>query len=287
MKQEEAQFAITLEQGLKIFEQTIKACDDKVIPGKEVFKLYDTYGFPADLTADIARERGLTIDEDGFEHEMAKQRAKSQQASQFTMDLPDNIAGLPQTDFSGYELLGHDAKVTHLFQNGKPVDSLKKEDEGAVVLNKTPFYAESGGQVGDSGVFRLAKGDFIVHDTKKQGQVFLHYGKLQGPSLKVNDQVEAAVDIDRRRAIMLNHSATHLLHAALRFVLGEHVMQKGSLVEADRLRFDFTHSEPVTASQLLSLENLVNQKIRENIPSTIEEMSTQGCSKDRSTRLVW
>ncbi|GAB4392967.1 MAG: alanine--tRNA ligase [Gammaproteobacteria bacterium] len=275
LMQEEQAFAQTLEQGLKIFQQELTKLSSKQIPGDVVFKLYDTYGFPADLTADMAREYGLSIDLPSFEKCKAQQREQSRAASHFSALGGEPVQDLAETDFSGYELLGHDAQVTALFIEERSVMELNAGQTGAVVLDRTPFYAESGGQVGDQGILRLADGEFHVLDTKKRGQVFLHYGRLQYGRLSVNDKVEAAVNIKRRRAAMLNHSATHLLHAALRQVLGEHVMQKGSLVEPERLRFDFAHYEPVTTQQLQEIEALVNQHIRDNTAVKVEVMTPE------------
>ena len=252
---------------MKILEEAIAGLSGKTIPGELVFKLYDTYGFPADLTADIARERGLSIDEAGFDREMEAQRARARAASQFGVDQQADIALDGKTDFTGYERLEEEATVIGLFHDGEPVDSLAAGAEGMVVLDKTPFYAESGGQVGDRGELLVPGSDtrFEVSDTRKQGSsVFGHIGRLAAGELHVGDTVLARVDEINRRRIALNHSATHLLHAALRQVLGDHVQQKGSLVEAERLRFDFAHFEPVSREQLAAIEQLVNEQIRNN-----------------------
>ncbi|HFD81129.1 MAG TPA: alanine--tRNA ligase, partial [Gammaproteobacteria bacterium] len=267
LKVEEERFAETIEQGMKILEEAIAGLSGKTIPGELVFKLYDTYGFPADLTADIARERGLSIDEAGFDREMEAQRARARAASQFGVDQQADIALDGKTDFTGYERLEEEATVIGLFHDGEPVDSLAAGAEGMVVLDKTPFYAESGGQVGDRGELLVPGSDtrFEVSDTRKQGSsVFGHIGRLAAGELHVGDTVLARVDEINRRRIALNHSATHLLHAALRQVLGDHVQQKGSLVEAERLRFDFAHFEPVSREQLAAIEQLVNEQIRNN-----------------------
>jgi len=267
LKVEEERFAETIEQGMKILEEAIAGLSGKTIPGELVFKLYDTYGFPADLTADIARERGLAIDEAGFDREMEAQRARARAASQFGVDQQADIALDGKTDFTGYERLEEEATVIGLFHDGEPVDSLASGAEGMVVLDKTPFYAESGGQVGDRGELLVPGGDtwFEVSDTRKQGgSVFGHIGKVTAGELHVGDTVLARVDENNRRRIALNHSATHLLHAALRQILGDHVQQKGSLVDAERLRFDFAHFEPVTREQLAAIEQLVNEQIRNN-----------------------
>jgi alanyl-tRNA synthetase len=267
LKVEEERFAETIEQGMKILEEAVASLSGKVIPGELVFKLYDTYGFPADLTADIARERGLEIDADGFDREMEAQRARARAASQFGVDQQAEIALDGKTDFTGYERLEEEATIIGLFRDGEPVDSLESGAEGMVVLDKTPFYAESGGQVGDRGELLLPGSEtrFEVVDTRKQGgSVFGHLGKVSMGELNVGDNVLARVDESNRRRIALNHSATHLLHAALRRILGEHVQQKGSLVDADRLRFDFAHFEPISHEQLRAIEQLVNEQIREN-----------------------
>ncbi|MCP5300882.1 MAG: alanine--tRNA ligase [Chromatiaceae bacterium] len=265
LKLEEERFAETIEQGMRILEAAIGDMQDNVIPGDVVFKLYDTFGFPTDLTADIARERGLGIDRDGFEREMDAQRARARAASQFGADQSAEFDIEGETDFTGYDRLQDSATVVALFADGAPADELHGGQKGLVVLDRTPFYAESGGQVGDTGYLRAAGAEFVVSDTRKQaGSVFAHVGKLTGGDLRVGDTVAAEVDRRRRGATALNHSATHLLHAALRHVLGDHVMQKGSLVEADRLRFDFSHFEPVRREQLIEIERLVNQQVRCN-----------------------
>ncbi|MBS0358279.1 MAG: alanine--tRNA ligase [Proteobacteria bacterium] len=272
--QEEEQFNKTLDQGLKILEQDISKLSNKIIPGDVIFKLYDTYGFPADLTGDIARERGLELDMPGFEKLMSKQRQQSQQASQFGTDYSEKITTDVTTDFTGYESFGHEAKILALFSDSKSVKKLSVGEKGLVILDCTPFYAESGGQVGDSGRLRLSDGStFEVKDTQKQGQAIVHYGEVVQGTLKLNDSIEAVVNIHKRKATMLNHSATHLLHAALHQVLGEHVVQKGSLVEPDRLRFDFSHFEAIKPEQLHTIERLVNQKIRENFQVETEIMT--------------
>jgi len=267
LRLEEERFAETIEQGMKILEEAIENLEGDTIPGELVFKLYDTYGFPADLTADIARERGLHIDEVGFEREMNAQRERARAASQFGVDQQAQVAVEGETDFTGYERLSDEATIIGLFREGESVDSLKEGEQGMVVLDKTPFYAESGGQVGDRGELSALGGGgrFEVHDTRKQGgSVFGHIGKVTRGELRIGDTVLAQVDEANRRAIALNHSATHLLHAALRKVLGDHVQQKGSLVEAERLRFDFSHFEPLTREQLNAIEQLVNEQIRNN-----------------------
>ena len=267
LEQEEIQFANTLSRGLKIFDQETAELKGKQIPGQTVFQLYDTYGFPPDLTADIARERGLTVDYLGFESAMAKQREQSQQASQFNVDYTEQLHIFGQTEFIGYENLSGESVVTTLLQDNKPVAKLDAGQIGVVVLNRTPFYAESGGQVGDTGYLYFESGNFRVADTQSKGPAVLHYGELVKGQLHVKDKVGAEVD-PSRQAVVLNHSATHLLHEALRRVLGEHVTQKGSLVEAKRLRFDFSHPGALTEVQIQAVERLVNQQIRANFPTT-------------------
>ncbi len=267
LKVEEERFAETIEQGMKILEDAIDGMSGDTIPGELVFKLYDTYGFPADLTADIARERNLQIDEAGFDSEMEGQRARARAASQFGVEQQAQVALDGTTDFTGYERLAEQATIIGLFRDGESVDTLMTDEEGMVVLDKTPFYAESGGQVGDCGSLKgmEAGSHFQVQDTRKQGgSVFGHIGKVKSGSLNVGDVVLAEVDEQNRSRIALNHSATHLLHAALHRVLGEHVQQKGSLVDADKLRFDFSHFEPMTQEQLTAVEQLVNDQIRNN-----------------------
>ncbi|HYQ40278.1 MAG TPA: alanine--tRNA ligase, partial [Pseudomonas sp.] len=271
LKNEEEQFAKTLEQGLKILEQDLAGLEGKVIPGDVVFKLYDTYGFPVDLTGDIARERELSIDEEGFEREMQAQRERARSASAFDMDYNSLINVEGETRFTGYEGTSGSGKVVALFKEGMSVDSLSAGEEGVVVLDQTPFYAESGGQAGDCGYLSLDGMRFDVRDTRKAGGAFLHHGILDAGSLKLGDSVEAIVDASVRGATALNHSATHLLHAALRQILGEHVQQKGSLVDSQRLRFDFSHFEAIKPEQLKALEDLVNAEIRRNSEVETEE----------------
>ena len=271
---EEQRFAETLEQGMRILEDCLSALEENTIPGATVFKLYDTYGFPVDLTADFARERGLAVDTRGFEREMDAQRSRARAASQFEADYSGGLAVAGVTGFTGYEQLEDTATVTALFREGAPVERLDEGESGVVVLDHTPFYAESGGQVGDRGVLESPGGRFIVTDTQKQGgATFVHIGNIEQGSLCVGDHVEARVDAPRRQATILNHSGTHLLHAALRTVLGDHVQQKGSLVDPDRLRFDFAHYEPVSQEQLEAIEALVNRQIRANADAETRVMS--------------
>ncbi|MCW8890169.1 MAG: alanine--tRNA ligase, partial [Sedimenticola sp.] len=265
LRLEEERFAETLEQGMKILDQTIEALDGQQIPGETVFKLYDTYGFPTDLTADIARERELSLDMAGFEQAMEAQRERARAASQFgsAQTVEINLDGA--TEFTGYDKLESKATIIAMFQKGESVETLGDGEEGLVVLDRTPFYAESGGQVGDVGVLVAGENYFSVADTQKQGgDVFLHNGQFHGPSIRVGSEVTAQVDEPKREATALNHSATHLMHAALQRVLGDHVQQKGSLVNPERLRFDFSHFEPVTRDEIKAIERMVNEQIREN-----------------------
>jgi alanyl-tRNA synthetase len=273
LKQEEEQFAKTLEQGLRIFEQAIADLQDKTIPGQVIFKLYDTFGFPMDLTGDIARERGLEMDIAGFEMAMQQQREQSQAASQFAVDYNKQLNIQVTTDFAGYETLATEAMVVAIIKNEQSVDSLAAGEAGFVILDRTPFYAESGGQVGDIGVLRNNTAEFTVTDTKKANAAHLHHGRVSKGVVRVGDKLNTQVDSERRQAVALNHTATHLLHAALQQILGEHVQQKGSLVEAERLRFDFVHSAPIAAEQLCQIETLVNDQIRANYPGITKIMS--------------
>ncbi|CAH9018803.1 alanine--tRNA ligase [Candidatus Nitrosacidococcus sp. I8] len=269
LKLEEERFNETLDQGLKILEQDIANLSGSTIPGETVFKLYDTFGFPIDLTADIARERGLSIDVTGFDKEMAKQRIRAQTASCFknqNIQLPINI----ETEFTGYNTLQGNGTIISLFRiiddTITSVDQLNMEEKGIVVLNQTPFYAESGGQIGDQGELCTKNSLFSVIDTRKQGYAHLHFGRMVTGTLKIGETIQSQVNAVYRIPTRVNHSATHLLHAALREILGNHVAQKGSLVTPDRLRFDFSHYRAITQSQLNKIEQLVNAKIRENLP---------------------
>jgi alanyl-tRNA synthetase len=265
LRKEGEQFARTLETGMGILDAAIaKLGGSTTIDGNTVFKLHDTYGFPTDLTADIARERGLTVDMEGYERAMDVQRRQSQAASQFGVDLSAGVKIEGKTDFLGYEAVTDVGQVVTLLKGGAEVKRLAAGDEGEVVLDRTPFYAEGGGQVGDTGELGNVGAKFLVTDTQKRGSVHSHVGKLAKGVIEVGDKLAANVDAPRRAAIVLNHSATHLLHAALRKVLGAHVQQKGSLVEADRLRFDFSHFEPVSAAQQKEIEALVNEQVRLN-----------------------
>ena len=273
LRLEEEQFARTLERGLTLLDEALANVKDNVLSGEVAFKLYDTYGFPLDLTADVCRERDIAIDEVGFEREMAAQRVRAQSASHFGMDYNNVIRVDGTTRFEGYTESESLAKVTALFHDGKAVESITAGQGAVVILENTPFYAESGGQIGDIG--RLEGNGFIfdVKDTQKYGQVFGHIGELTQGSLSVGQSVNAVVDDVRRQQISLNHSATHLLHAALRQVLGEHVAQKGSLVSDALLRFDFAHHEAIREEQLAEVERIVNQQVRANNPVQTEVMA--------------
>ncbi|NHA16019.1 alanine--tRNA ligase [Thioalkalivibrio sp. XN279] len=271
LHQEEERFAETLDQGMRLLDSAIAGLDGKVIPGETAFRLYDTYGFPVDLTADIARERGLSVDQAGFEQAMDAQRERARASSRFDADYgPKTDTGLEST-FVGYDALAASGVVLGLFKEGVgQVDALGEGDEGVIVLDETPFYAESGGQVGDVGMIRAAAGEFEVRDTRKWGKAHAHHGVMRRGRVEGGESVRAEVDRATRQATVLNHSATHLLHAALRKVLGEHVQQKGSLVAPDRLRFDFSHYEPVSRAQLAEIEALVNAEIRANAKAEIK-----------------
>ncbi|EOB3550495.1 alanine--tRNA ligase [Vibrio vulnificus] len=261
---EEENFGRTLERGMVILNEALDALEGKELDGETVFKLYDTYGFPADLTNDVARERDFTIDEAGFEKAMEEQRQRAREAGQFGTDYNAKIKTESETEFCGYTGTQGNSVVAEIFVEGEAADSLSAGDKAIIILGETPFYAESGGQCGDSGVLKTESGLFQVEDTQKLGNAIAHHGVLVEGVLAKGDQVSAIVDAERRAAISLNHSATHLLHAALRQVLGEHLAQKGSLVKAENLRFDFSHLEAVTAAELKEVERLVNAQIRRN-----------------------
>lgn len=273
---EEEQFAKTLDHGMRLLQEAIDNLDGTVIPGETVFKLYDTYGFPHDLTADVAREHELTIDEEGFEREMEAQRERARAAGKFSVDYNDAIKLDGETSFTGYEHLSGDASsVVTLFKEGESVESLQAGESGLVVLDETPFYAESGGQVGDTGSLNSNAASFTVNNCTKEGKNNLHHGSVESGSLSVGDKVAPQVDAERRKAIALNHSATHLLHEALRVVLGEHVQQKGSLNDDQRLRFDFSHFEAVSTEQIAQVEKIVNDQIRANTEVVTEIMEIE------------
>ncbi|MBH0049338.1 alanine--tRNA ligase [Pseudoalteromonas sp. SWYJZ19] len=269
---EEEQFGKTLERGLAILEESLSDLKGDIIPGDLVFKLYDTYGFPADLTADVARERQMTIDHQGFEECMAVQRKTAQQAGKFGADYNDQLKSDKHTDFKGYDSTHYSATVIEIFAGGEAVQLLEDGQQGIVVLDRTPFYAESGGQTGDTGTITVAGGEFNVTNTTKLGNAFAHHGTVQG-RIGVNDKVDATIDDTRRDSIKKNHTATHILHEALRQLLGEHVGQKGSLVQPDRLRFDFSHFEAVTKDELREIERVVNDEIRRNFALNTELMA--------------
>ena len=281
LRQEEEQFNTTLAQGLKLFEHVVSELKGDIIPGETLFKLYDTYGFPADLTADIARERGLMVDYDAFETAMAKQRERSRQASQFNLatsydSFSATLEAQPPTEFTGYKNLLTEnsidhAKILALYRDGKFVETLVAGEKGSIILDRTPFYAESGGQVGDQGHLSINhQALFKVYDTIKQGHIHLHLGKLEKGKLQIGDDVNTTVDAKRRAAIVLNHTATHLLHMVLKQVLGDHAIQKGSLVEPERLRFDFAHHTPLTPETLRMIEQGVNNEIRANHAAIVQ-----------------
>ncbi|MBQ0753675.1 MAG: alanine--tRNA ligase [Gammaproteobacteria bacterium] len=273
---EEEQFARTLADGMKVLESAIASIKGTEIPGDVVFALYDTHGFPTDLTNDVARERGLTLDMDAFDACMAQQRERSRGVDAFAADYSDRLQVDESSEFSGYDQLEGEATVLGVYRDGEAVDVLNAGETGMVLLDNTPFYAESGGQVGDTGVLTFgSSAEFAVDDTRKRQQAFMHVGKLISGTVKVGDKAAAKVSAERRKAIMRNHSATHLMHAALRKVLGEHVGQKGSLVNAEYLRFDFSHNESVTAAQIAEIEMLVNRQILANTPVRTALMSVE------------
>jgi len=272
LKLEEQRFAETLDKGMKILEDGISDIKDQQIPGEMVFKLYDTYGFPVDLTADIARERNLKLDMGGYEKAMQVQREQARSSSKFGLDYNDAISTDAVTDFTGYDHLEDQSEVEALFKGGESISSITAGDEAVVILKKTPFYAESGGQAGDTGLLSNDNCRFDVMDTQKQAKAFIHIGSLAQGSLSVGDKLTAVIDAERRDATIRNHSATHLMQAALRNVLGAHVQQKGSLVDSEKLRFDFSHNEAVNAEQLFEIERIVNQEIRRNLATDAEVM---------------
>jgi alanyl-tRNA synthetase len=273
LAQEEHRFAETLATGMALLDAEAEKLTSTVIPGETAFRLYDTYGFPLDLTADVARERGLTIDQAGFDAAMEAQRGRAKAASKFGADLRESIKLPGKTEFSGYDRFEASGKVTALIFDGALADFLRPGQEGQVVLDHTPFYAESGGQVGDTGVLVGTAARFVVRDTRKIGGSFAHIGVLESGELGIGVELTAHVDQDRRQAIALNHSATHLLHAALRGILGKHVQQKGSLVSPERLRFDFSHTQPVSLQEQRLIEQTVNAVIRQNAPAETRVMA--------------
>ncbi len=264
LRLEEEQFARTLERGLTLLDEALSEVKDGILSGEVAFKLYDTYGFPLDLTADVCRERNIAIDEEGFEREMEAQRLRAQAASQFGVDYNNVVRVEGETKFEGYGESESLAKIIALFYDGKSVEQISAGQSAVIVLENTPFYAESGGQIGDHGYLTAQGVVFNVKDTQKYGRVFGHIGELEQGTLSVGQTLNAVVDSERRNRISLNHSATHLLHAALRQLLGTHVVQKGSLVSDSALRFDFAHPEAISKEQLTDIERLVNQKVRAN-----------------------
>jgi len=280
LKKEEERFAETLEQGMKVLESHLKGMSGKTISGETVFQLYDTYGFPVDLTADVAREHALVLDLEGFERAMEEQRERARAASHFGVDYSHDVHIDVHCEFTGYKSSHEETTVVAVLRDGSSVETVTAGEEGILVLAKTPFYAESGGQVGDRGTIHAGENLFEVFDTqKKTGDVILHIGRVSKGAFRAGLACEAKVDVKARSATALNHSATHLLHAALRKVLGDHVTQKGSLVNPDRLRFDFSHFVPVTADQLERIERLVNEQIRANNAVTAEMMPKEAAIK--------
>ena len=279
LRLEEERFAETLEHGMKLLEEAIDKMTGSVIDGEVAFKLYDTYGFPLDLTADVARERGLTVDEAGFAKAMEAQKERARAASNFTSRVQGEVAFEGETAFVGYAEDKVEAQILALFKEGEKVETLQQGEKGTVILDKTPFYAESGGQVGDTGSLTEGMNSFHVSDTQKQNTLFLHHGEVKAGVLKTGQKIQAQIDVERRRNSERNHSATHLLHAALRALLGEHVQQKGSLVSPDRLRFDFQHFEPISGEKLREIEQLVNKNIMFNAPVGTQEMEIEAAKE--------
>jgi alanyl-tRNA synthetase len=284
LRQEEERFAETLEHGMGVLEGAL-ASGEKLLDGETVFKLYDTFGFPVDLTADICRERGVSLDLAGFEAAMGQQRERARAASKFISSAGLDYSGR-KTEFRGYETLSTQGKVVALYREGAQVEALKSGDTGTVVLDQTPFYAESGGQVGDRGELVGSAGTFRVDDTQKiQSEVFGHHGTLKTGALKAGDKVEARVDVGRRASTMRNHSVTHLMHKALREVLGPHVQQKGSLVDPDKTRFDFAHDKPMSGEEIRKVERLVNAEILKNSPTRAQIMPIEDAKKSGAVML--
>ncbi|NHB92499.1 alanine--tRNA ligase [Photorhabdus cinerea] len=275
LKTEEEQFARTLERGLQLLDDELVKLSGDILDGETAFRLYDTYGFPVDLTADVCRERNIKVDEDGFAVAMENQRRRARESSGFGADYNELIKIDERSDFSGYDHNEQQTTVTAIFRNGESVNQIQAGEEAIVILDKTAFYAESGGQVGDSGILSNADCAFCVIDTQKYGHAIGHIGKLEKGTLSVNHEINAVIDIERRDAIRLNHSATHLLHAALRQILGEHVSQKGSLVNDKYLRFDFSHFEAMKPEQIRQIEDLVNAEVRKNSPVVTELMDLE------------
>ena len=279
LKLEEERFAETLDQGMRILEADISKLSGHTISGETAFRLYDTYGFPLDLTADIARERNLTVDHAGFEVAMKAQRERARSASQFGVDYNRVIEVNEDTVFTGYQRVEQNSRIVEIFVDGDAVDIIGQDQRAVVVLDETPFYAESGGQVGDTGKLKTDNAVFLVEDTQKQGKAILHFGIIDSGSLRKGESVHAEINNQMREAIKRNHSATHLMHAALRNVLGDHVQQKGSLVTAERTRFDFSHFEPLTREQIYAIERQVNAEIMRNNSTTDVEMPLEEARK--------
>ena len=275
LKKEELQFSSTLDKGMKIFQTYIDSAKDSVIPGELIFKLYDTYGFPVDLTNDIGRESGLEIDLEGYERLMHEQVSRGRSAGNFAVDYSEKINLSGATEFIGYNQSKTDSKITAIYKEGNETDEAKEGDKVTIVLDKTVFYAESGGQIGDSGVLANNSSTINVNDCKKSGGHFLHFGYVQSGSFHVGDKVQADIDNDRRQLITCNHSATHLLHEALREVLGDHVEQRGSLVDEERFRFDFSHDSAVTDDEIRQVEHIVNEEILKNKEVVTNSMSME------------
>ena len=273
IKQEEIRFAITLDQGIEILEEAIKVMKNDILPGDIVFKLYDTYGFPVDLTNDIAREKNFTIDHKGFEKNMASQRDRARKANKFSKTADNDLKVNTISKFIGYDQIKNVAQIKELFFEGNTIKSLANGQEGFVVTDVTPFYAESGGQVGDTGTIESKDSIFRVKDTQKQNNSIIHHGILEKGKLEIDKKVTMTIDDKKRLKIAANHSATHLMHAALRNILGKHVTQKGSLVDADRLRFDFSHNQPLSSEEISLIEEQVNSEIRKNSAAKIDLMA--------------
>jgi alanyl-tRNA synthetase len=285
LRQEENQFVYTLEQGLNLLQEHIKSLSGQQIPGEVAFKLYDTYGFPVDLTGDIAREQNLLVDMEGFNRCMQQQREQSQSASQFQADYATPVQLSETSIFHGYEKNTLHSKISALLSEGKKIERISVGQKAGVILEDTPFYAESGGQVGDKGQLLSGSSVFRVDDTQRMGEAIIHYGVLISGELQLNQALTAQVDDNRRAAIRLNHTATHLLHAALKSIIGQHVHQKGSLVDAERARFDFSHFEGLTAAEIHQLEALVNEKIRTNYEVVTDVMNIEEAKKSGALAL--
>lgn len=283
---EEQQFEKTLEKGLSVLEASLDKLQGNIIPGEVVFKLHDTYGFPTDLTNDIAREHDVQLDMEGYDQCMAEQRARARAAGKFTVDYSDSIEISGDTEFLGYASLSNHCQVSAILKDGQPVDQLVEGEDGIIVLTSTPFYAESGGQVGDTGYLNVGDNRFEVRDCQKNGSNHLHLGRVLSGAITKDNTVTADVDNNLRQAIALNHSSTHLLHAALRQILGEHVSQKGSLVDSEKLRFDISHYEAITPAQLQTIERRVNDEIRRNTP-VLTEVCTMEAAKDKGAMMLF